>query len=99
MSTTQSSFVFGKKNYVAIATGFALVIFGFLLMSGGKSAEPNIFKGEEIFSFQRITFAPFMVLLGFLVVGLGIMLKPKLDEVSQEDLTIKANTNDTAIDD
>lgn len=99
MSTTQSSFVFGKKNYVAIAIGFALVIFGFLLMSGGKSAEPNIFKGEEIFSFQRITFAPFMVLLGFLVVGLGIMLKPKLDEVPKEDLTNKTKTNDTAIDD
>ena len=40
-----------------------------------------------------------MVLLGFLVVGLGIMIKPKLDEVSQEDLTTKKNTNDTIIDD
>ena len=28
-------------------------------------------------SSTRITFAPFTVLLGFIVVGIGIMLKPK----------------------
>jgi len=46
-------------------------------MSGGKSDDPNIFNGEEVFSSTRITLAPFTVLLGFIVVGMGIMLKPK----------------------
>ncbi len=77
MSDTKESFVFEKKNYVAISIGFALVVLGFLLMSGGKSDDPNIFKGEEVFSSTRITFAPFTVLIGFVVVGVGIMLKPK----------------------
>ena len=52
-------------------------ILGFILMSGGKSDDPNVFLGEEVFSFTRITFAPFTVLIGFVVVGVGIMLKPK----------------------
>ncbi len=80
MSDTKEDFVFEKKNYVAITIGFALVVLGFLLMSGGKSDDPNIFRGEEVFSSRRITFAPFTVLVGFLVVGVGIMLKPKVDK-------------------
>tara|TARA_Y100000766_G_scaffold285252_1_gene307348 strand:- start:533 stop:799 length:267 start_codon:yes stop_codon:yes gene_type:complete len=83
MRDTKESFVFEKKNYIAIATGFLLVILGFVLMSGGKSDDPNIFKGEEVFSFTRITFAPFTVLIGFVVVGIGIMLKPKIDKDNQ----------------
>jgi len=77
MIDTKENFVFGKKNYVAISVGFALVVLGFLLMSGGKSDDPNIFKGEEVFSSTRITLAPLTVLVGFIVVGVGIMLKPK----------------------
>jgi uncharacterized membrane protein len=80
MNDTKESFVFEKKNYATIAIGFALVILGFLLMSGGKSDDPNIFRGEEVFSSTRITIAPFTVLIGFIVVGFGIMLKPKTDK-------------------
>ena len=97
MSAKQSSFVFGKKNYIAIAIGFALVLLGFLLMSGGKSDDPNVFKGEDIFSFRRITLAPFTVLLGFLVVGIGIMLKPNADEELIENIVQKKS--ETLIDD
>tara|TARA_B100001540_G_C15628297_1_gene560928 strand:+ start:418 stop:690 length:273 start_codon:yes stop_codon:yes gene_type:complete len=76
MSNREESFVFGKKNYIAISVGFFLVLLGFMLMSGGKSDDPNIFNGDEVFSSTRITLAPFTVLLGFVTVGIGIMLKP-----------------------
>lgn len=76
----QGHFVFGKKNYIAMAIGFALVVIGFMLMSGGKSDDPNVFVGEEVFSARRITLAPFTVILGFIVVGVGIMLKPNDSE-------------------
>jgi uncharacterized membrane protein len=99
MSVKQSNFVFGKKNYIAIAIGFALVIFGFLLMSGGKSDDPNVFKGEDIFSFRRITFAPFTVLLGFLVVGIGIMLKPTSSDVEAVTQDNVVKTDDTVSND
>ncbi len=99
MSVKQPNFVFGKRNYIAIAVGFSLVLLGFLLMSGGKSDDPNVFKGEDIFSFRRITFAPFTVLIGFLVVGVGIMLKPKSDELEDLNRENFEKKDDTVIDD
>lgn len=98
MSDKQSNFVFGKKNYIAIAVGFALVVLGFFLMSGGKSPDQNVFNGEEIFSFRRITFAPFTVLLGFIVVGVGIMMKPK-EEVEFAGKEQNEDKDETVIDD
>ncbi|MDG1518798.1 MAG: DUF3098 domain-containing protein [Flavobacteriales bacterium] len=80
MSDNNSKFVFEKKNYVMMAIGFAIVIIGFMLMAGGKSEDPNAFNPDEIFSHRRITLAPLMVLIGFAVVGFGIMLKTKTDE-------------------
>lgn len=56
--------------------GVLVIILGFLLMSGGGSPDPNVFD-ESIFSFRRITLAPIVVLLGFVVVGYGIMYKPR----------------------
>ena len=99
MSTKESKFVFGKKNYVAIAIGFALVVLGFMLMSGGKSDDPNVFKGEEIFSFRRITFAPFTVLVGFITVGVGIMLRPKSEDTAATVAEQLDKKDETVIDD
>ncbi len=99
MSDKQSNFVFGKKNYIAIAIGFGLVVLGFLLMSGGKSEDPNVFNGEEIFSFRRITFAPFTVLLGFVTVGVGIMMKPSADSPAFAGKEDNEPKDDTVIDD
>jgi hypothetical protein len=58
-------------------TGLAVIILGFVLMSGGKSADPNVFREDEIYSFRRITLAPFLVILGLVIEGYAIMKKPK----------------------
>jgi len=57
--------------------GVALIFIGFLLMSGGKSANPHEFHYEEIYSFRRITVAPIVILLGFFIEVYAIMKKPK----------------------
>jgi hypothetical protein len=49
---------------------------GYLLMMGGGSEDPNVFD-PSIFSFQRITLAPIVVLLGYGFIGYAIMHKPK----------------------
>tara|TARA_B100000925_G_scaffold242578_1_gene192069 strand:+ start:594 stop:821 length:228 start_codon:yes stop_codon:yes gene_type:complete len=67
--------VLKKKNYLLIIVGCIIVLFGFVLMSGGGSENPEIFNEKELFSFRRITLAPFMVLLGYGVVLFGIMKK------------------------
>ena len=73
-------FALGKKNYIMLAIGFLVVIIGFLLMSGGESADPNVFNGDELFSFRRITLAPIIILAGFIFEIYAIMKKPKEEE-------------------
>lgn len=64
------------SNYRMILIGFGIVIVGFLLMMGGGSDDPNQFN-YDIFSFRRITLAPFVVLGGFGFIFWAIMRKPK----------------------
>jgi hypothetical protein len=47
--------------------GALLIIAGILLMTGGKSADPNVFNASEVYSFRRITLAPIVMIIGFLV--------------------------------
>jgi hypothetical protein len=72
-------FMFGKQNYQIMFVGLAVIILGFVLMAGGKSADPNVFKEDEIYSFQRITLAPFLVIAGLVIEAYAIMKKPKID--------------------
>jgi hypothetical protein len=58
---------FGKSNYIWMAIGAALIILGMILMSGGKSADPNVFNANEVYSFRRITLAPIVIIAGFIV--------------------------------
>lgn len=71
------AFLFGRDNYIIMLIGLAVIILGFVLMSGGKSADPNVFREDEIYSFRRITLAPFLVILGLVIEGYAIMKKPK----------------------
>jgi hypothetical protein len=73
----KAEFALGKENYIYLAVGFVIIIIGFLLMVGGGSNDPNIFNGEELFSFRRITLAPMVVLFGFIFEIWAIMKKPK----------------------
>lgn len=68
-------FVFGKKNYIVMGIGLAVIALGFILMSGGGSDDPNVFN-EEIYNFRRIRLAPTLVLLGFAIEVYAILLNP-----------------------
>lgn len=59
-----------------MAIGLAVIIVGYVLMSGGKSKDPNVFDEKEIYSFTRITLAPILVLLGLAIEGYAIMKRP-----------------------
>ncbi len=69
----QEGMVFGWDNYKWMLAGVALLVVGFVLMWGGGSSNPEVFNYEEIFAWRRIGLAPMIVLLGFGVVGYGIM--------------------------
>ena len=65
--TKKSLVIFGKSNYIWMLIGVYLIASGMLLMTGGKSADPNVFNASEVYSFRRITLAPIVMIIGFLV--------------------------------
>lgn len=69
--------LFTKDNYLWMAIGGVVMLVGLFLMMGGKSADPNVFNKEEIYSAQRITVAPILIVLGLLIEIYAIMKKPK----------------------
>ena len=74
---TNNGLALSKENYILLAIGFGIILLGFILMTGGKSADPNVFNEKEIFSFRRVTLAPIVVLAGFAFEIYAIMKKPK----------------------
>lgn len=49
---------------------------GFVLMSGGKSQDPQVFN-PEIYNFRRIRLAPTLVLAGLGVLVYAVLTKPR----------------------
>ncbi len=73
----KNGFLFEAVNYKFLLIGLGIIAVGFVLMSGGGSDDPNVFKEKELFSFRRIGLAPTMVLAGFGVVIYSIFKKTK----------------------
>jgi uncharacterized membrane protein len=74
--TKTTEFAFGKQNYRLLIIGLIFIFLGFLLMIGGGSDDPNVFN-YKIFSFRRITLAPILILIGFIIEIFAIMRKTK----------------------
>jgi uncharacterized membrane protein len=72
----QDQFAFTKTNYIILLAGIAIIVIGFLLMMGGGTDDPNEFS-YEIFSPRRITVAPIVVMIGYVVVLVAIMKKTR----------------------
>ncbi len=68
--------LFGRENYKYFFIGLALIVLGFILMSGGGSEDPDVWD-PGIFNFRRIRLAPMLILLGFIVEIYAIMRKPE----------------------
>ena len=64
-----------KLNFILLAVGMAIVIIGFLLMTGPSSSE-TVFE-PDIFSARRIKVAPVVCLFGFLSMIYAVLRKPK----------------------
>ena len=67
-------FLFEKGNYKILLIGIAVIVLGFILMSGGGSDDPKVFS-EDVFSFRRIRIAPTVVLIGFGIIIYSIFKK------------------------
>ena len=86
----RKDFAFGRMNYILMAIGMAVVIIGFLLMSGSGSTDTNY--NPDIFSARRIKVAPVVCLLGFVSMIYAVVRRPKSDvqEITDQDKEVEA---------
>lgn len=78
----KKNFALGKTNYIICAVSFAIIILGFLLMTGSASTIDGGFE-PDIFSTRRIVVAPMTSFFGFLLMIVGILYKGK--NVDEQD--------------
>jgi len=67
-------FTLGKINIILIAVGFAIIVLGFILMTGSTTIKEF---NPDIYSFRRITIGPMVSLFGFISIIFAILYKPK----------------------
>ena len=72
----EKDYLFNKRRFRFLILSIFIIGFGFILMSGGNSSDPNIFK-NEIYNFRRIRLAPLMVVSGFILCIFSILYKDK----------------------
>ena len=69
--------LFTKENYKWMIIGGAIILLGMILMTGGKSQNPNVFDYNVVYSFTRITLAPVLIIGGLMVEIYAIFKKSK----------------------
>ncbi|CAL2077406.1 DUF3098 domain-containing protein [Tenacibaculum sp. 190524A02b] len=72
----EQEFLFGKRNYLIMLIGIAVIALGFILMAGGGSDNPNVFN-PEIYGWRRIRLAPTLVIIGLGIEIYAILANPK----------------------
>lgn len=79
---SKQKFAFDKTNFILLAVGMAVVILGFILMTGPVST-PTHFE-PDTFSVRRIKVAPLVCLLGFVFMIYAVLRKPKTEDKTEE---------------
>jgi hypothetical protein len=74
---TPVSGMFNRENLWLMIAGAVVMIIGYLLMSGGRSADPNVFNENEVYSPRRITVAPILILIGLAIEIYALFRNPK----------------------
>ena len=69
------NFAFDKVNFILLAVGMAIVVIGFLLMTGPGSSD-TVYE-PDIFSVRRTKVAPIVCLFGFVSMIYAVVRKPK----------------------
>ena len=59
--------------------GLALMVIGYILMTGGGSSDPQVFN-YAMFDFRRLVLAPVSIVAGIIVIIVAIIRKPKEGE-------------------
>lgn len=74
---------FTKINYILLLVGFAIIVIGFILMSGDATTEEAF--NPDIFSDMRTKVAPMVCLFGFIFEIVAILWPSKTDSPSKQN--------------
>jgi hypothetical protein len=70
--------LFTKDNLVWMLIGGVVMAIGFVLLSGGKTTDPNVFDTKQVYSTTRITIAPILIMAGLMIEIFAIFKKSKV---------------------
>ena len=70
--------LFTKDNLIWMLIGGVVMAIGFVLLSGGKSTDPNVFDTKQVYSATRITIAPILIMAGLIIEIFAIFKKSKV---------------------
>lgn len=76
-SGDQPKMLYGRKDYMIMLVGFAVILLGLVLMIGGKMPNDDTWDPNLIYSFRRITLAPFLIIVGLCIEVYVIFRKDK----------------------
>ena len=79
---SKQKFAFDKTNFILLAVGMAVVILGFILMTGPVST-PTHFE-PDIFSVRRIKVAPLVCLRGVVFMLFAVLRIPYTEDKTDE---------------
>ena len=68
-----------RKGLIMMLVGLALMVLGYVLMTGGGSPDPQVFN-YSMFDFRRLVLAPVAIVAGIVVIIVAIIRKPKEGE-------------------
>jgi FtsH-binding integral membrane protein len=74
-TTSQRALTFNRQTYIWMGVGFALVLVGMMLMSGGHMPSADVWEDDIIYSFRRTVLAPIVILAGLVVAVFAIFKK------------------------
>lgn len=70
-----SQFPLGRNNFIWMTISAILIVAGFALMLGSGSTTEAF--NPEIFSPRRLVVGPTIAFIGFIALGISIIIKPK----------------------
>jgi hypothetical protein len=70
--------LFTKDNLIWMLIGGVVMAIGFVLLSGGKTTDPNVFDTKQVYSTTRITIAPILIMAGLIIEIFAIFKKSKV---------------------
>ena len=64
---TRETLIFDNANYLWMGIGFALVVVGTLIMTGGRMPSPDMWDENIIYSSRITVLGPLIILAGLIV--------------------------------